>query len=30
LQELLSSVDKAVAVIEQLDKVVTKLKKDCE
>jgi len=30
LQELLSSVDKTSAVIEQLDKVVTKIKRDCE
>lgn len=30
LEDLLASVDKAVAVIEQLDKVVTKIKQDCE
>ena len=30
LEELLASVDKTVTVIEQLDKVVTKIRKDCE
>ncbi|SPE52922.1 conserved hypothetical protein [Verrucomicrobia bacterium] len=30
LQELISSVDKAVTVIEQLDKVVAKIRSDCE
>jgi hypothetical protein len=30
MDELQSSVDKAVAVIEQLDKLVTKIRKDCE
>ena len=30
LEELLASVDKAVHVIEQLDKVMNKIKKDCE
>lgn len=30
LEELLSNVDKAVTVIEQLDKLVTKIKRDCE
>lgn len=30
LQELFPGVDKAVTVIDQLDKLVTKLKRDCE
>ncbi len=30
LEELLASVDKTVTVIEQLDKLITKIKKDCE
>jgi hypothetical protein len=30
LVELLSSVDKTVAVIEQLDKLLLKIRKDCE
>jgi hypothetical protein len=30
LQELFVSVDRSVAAIEQLDKVITKIKKDCE
>jgi hypothetical protein len=30
LEELFSSVDRAVAVIDQLDKLITKIKKDCE
>jgi len=30
LQELVQSVDKSVAVIEQLDKLITRIKKDCE
>ena len=30
LDELFSSVDRAVAVIDQLDKLITKIKKDCE
>jgi uncharacterized protein (UPF0335 family) len=30
MQELLASVDRAVTVIEQLDKLVTKIRKDCE
>jgi hypothetical protein len=30
MQELLISVDKSVAVIEELDKLITKIKKDCE
>jgi len=30
LAELITSVDKTVAVIEQLDKLMTKIKKDCE
>lgn len=30
LEELLASVDKTVHVIEQLDKVMNKIKKDCE
>jgi thymidylate synthase len=28
--ELLASVDKTVAVIDQLEKLVTKIRKDCE
>jgi hypothetical protein len=30
LVELLSSVDKTVAVMEQLDKIILKIRKDCE
>ena len=30
LEELVSSVDKTVSVIEQLDKLVMKIRKDCE
>lgn len=30
LQELFASVDKSVTVIEQLDELVAKIKKDCE
>ena len=30
LEELLASVDKTVTVIEQLDKLVMKIRKDCE
>ena len=30
LDELFASVDRAVMVIEQLDKVILKIKKDCE
>ena len=30
MEELLTSVDKAVTVIEQLDKIVTKIRNDCE
>ena len=30
LEELVSSVDKAVTVIEQLDTLVNKIRKDCE
>jgi len=30
LSELVTSVDKTVAVIEQLDKLLTKIRKDCE
>jgi hypothetical protein len=30
MEELLTSVDRTVSVIEQLDKLVTKVKKDCE
>ena len=30
LEELFASVDRAVLVIEQLDKLVLKIKKDCE
>ncbi len=30
LEELLASVDKTVTVIEQLDKLITKIRKDCE
>ena len=29
IQELLSSVEKAVTVMEQLDKLVTKIRNDC-
>ena len=30
LEELFASVDRAVLVIEQLDKLISKIKKDCE
>ena len=30
LEELVASVDKTVMVIEQLDKLITKIRKDCE
>ena len=30
IQELMTGVDRAVTVIEQLDKVITKIRKDCE
>ena len=30
MEELLASVDRAVTVIEQLDKLVSKIRKDCE
>ena len=30
IEELLASVDRTVTVIEQLDKLVTKIRKDCE
>ena len=30
LEELIAGVNKAVGVIEQLDKLVTKIKRDCE
>lgn len=30
LAELMSSVDRAVATIESLDKLITKVRKDCE
>ena len=30
IAELLASVDRAVTVIEELDKVVTKIRNDCE
>ncbi len=30
LSELLSNVEKTVTVIEQLDKLLTKIRKDCE
>lgn len=30
MQELLASVDRAVSVIEQLDKLVKKIRSDCE
>lgn len=30
LEELFATVDRTVAAIEQLDKVVTKVRKDCE
>jgi hypothetical protein len=30
LQELFATADKTVAVIEQLDKLVTKIRSDCE
>ncbi|HYV31007.1 MAG TPA: hypothetical protein VEO53_07880 [Candidatus Binatia bacterium] len=30
IQELTAGVDRAVTVIEQLDKLITKIRKDCE
>jgi thymidylate synthase len=30
MEELLASVDRAVTVIDQLDKLVNKIRKDCE
>jgi len=30
LEDLIASVDKTVAIIEQIDKVMTKIRKDCE
>ena len=30
MEELLASVDRTVTVIEQLDKLATKIRKDCE
>jgi len=30
MEELLAGVDRAVTVIEQLDKLMTKIRKDCE
>ena len=30
MEELLASVDRTVAVIEQLDKLASKIRKDCE
>ena len=30
MAELLASVDQSVAIIEQLDKLVSKIRKDCE
>jgi hypothetical protein len=30
LEELLASVDRTVTVMEQLDKLITKVRKDCE
>ena len=30
LEELVASVDRAVTVIDQLDKLLTKVRKDCE
>ena len=30
MEELLASVDRAVTVIDQLDKLVTKIRQDCE
>jgi hypothetical protein len=30
MEELFASVDRAVTVIDQLDKLVTKIRKDCE
>jgi len=30
MEELLASVDRAVTVIDQLDKLVTKIRNDCE
>ena len=30
IQELLAGVDKAVTVIEELDKLITKIRNDCE
>jgi hypothetical protein len=30
MEELLASVDRAVTVIDQLDKLITKIRQDCE
>jgi hypothetical protein len=30
MEELLATVDRTVTVIEQLDKLITKIRKDCE
>ena len=30
IEELLASVDRTVTVIEQLDKLITRIRKDCE
>ncbi|MGH7968177.1 MAG: hypothetical protein ACREIC_05550 [Limisphaerales bacterium] len=30
LQELFAAVDRSVAVIDELDKLITKIRKDCE
>jgi len=30
LQELMASVDKSVTIVEELDKLLTKIKQDCE
>ncbi len=30
LQELFASVDRSVSVIDELDKLITKIRKDCE
>ena len=30
MEELLASVDRTVTVIEELDKLITKIRKDCE
>jgi hypothetical protein len=30
MEELLSSVDRTASVLEQLDKLITKVRKDCE